>query len=67
MIATHGLECAYWIAKIAYEQVVAQVQRQVDRHPDEWPEQIKRELQPTQSEPPRAEKPQIVPPPPPIL
>ena len=32
-----------------------------------WPEQIKQELQPTQSEPPRAEKPQIVPPPPPIL
>lgn len=44
IIATQGLESAYWIAKSAYEQVVAQVQRQVAKHPDEWPNRIKAEI-----------------------
>lgn len=66
IIATQGLETAYWIAKSAYEQVVAQVQRQVGKHPDEWPAHIKQEVQPTQSEEPVSKKSEI-PPPPPII
>jgi hypothetical protein len=43
-IATQGLECAYWIAKSAYEQVVAQIHRQVEKYPDEWGSIIKAEI-----------------------
>ena len=44
VIATQGLETAYWIVKSAYEQVVAQVQRQVEKWPDEWSAQMKQEV-----------------------
>lgn len=43
-IGCHGLHGAYDIACRAREQVVAHVKRQIEKHPEEWDDRIKREV-----------------------
>ena len=44
LIATHGLARAYEISNRVQEQILSHVKRQIEKHPDEWPDKIKREV-----------------------
>jgi len=44
LIATHGLERAYEISTRVHEQILSHVKRQIEKHPAEWSDRIKREI-----------------------